>query len=130
MKAPKVQMPQWNAAIPKKHNYQPFHKHSNFRRMYKGFLYSNHNAVLYRSQSVLITIQLDMSTMFSTAHAITHEQSLKTEILTIHFQANLDFSFCCTFQHLVFSERRAIVATDGRNDNTTTVCLVAPPTKA
>ena len=41
--------------------------------------------------------------------AVTHEQSLITKIFTIHFQANIDFSLCCS---LVFSERREIVATD------------------
>ena len=45
-------------------------------------------------------------------------------------QANVDFSLCCTFQRLIFSERREIVATDRMTDNTTTVCLVAPPTEA
>ena len=37
----------------------------------------------------------------------------------IHFQANIDFSLCCTFQRLVFSERREIVATDRQTDRQT-----------
>ena len=67
-------------------------------------------------------------------HAITHEQSLITKILTIHFQANIDFSLCCNFQRLVFCERREILPTDRQTDRyihkPTTVCPVAPPTEA
>ena len=49
---------------------------------------------------------------------ITHEQSLRTKILTIHFQANIDFSLCCTFQRLAFSERREILPTDRQIQDT------------
>ena len=49
-------------------------------------------------------------------HAVTHEQSLITKILTIHFQANIDFSLCCTFQRLVFSKRWEILPTDRQTD--------------
>ena len=59
-------------------------------------------------------------------HAITHEQILITKIFTIHFQANIDFSLCCSFQHLVFSERREILPTDRQIHRYTNRLLYAP----
>ena len=48
-------------------HYPPFHKHSNCRCMHTGFLYSSCFSYAIRSQSVLTTIQLGVSTVFSAA---------------------------------------------------------------
>ena len=90
---------------------------------------------MYRVLLALLVSKLNFQRALQTepGDAVTHEQSLITKILTIHFQANIDFSLCCKFQRLVFSERREILPTDRyihTQHDYATVCPVAPPTEA